>query len=304
MENKTDVNYLLHTEPHYFIKKMIKSESLQQALKDDGSQLTKEHISFRAILSVNDICIKHTYQQHYYFSDDIIDIMQNSNANNLDYFRLPSGSVFINNKIYLKSKDTWITGLLIVDNNSIPTEYALHLDLKPNNIGIYYFGVSDGCMIHGYVPNATDMVKEDFEKNENLYFVELYNFIHSTLNLLNIKNDDIISFNQDNTERNIKREKRKKATFPQKVKYVKLGGKTKAYTEAYRNAKNSMQYKTHVNGFFRTYKDDKYVNMQGKTQWIFPFVKGADLPERPELQLVKVSATEEFIEKIKSDNNG
>lgn len=302
-ENEYD--FMLQLEPYFFVKRLIKSNIQDNILQLNGKD-ESAYTTFQNLLSVYTNSFESGKTQVYNFSEELINLMKDSSQDDRKYFSLPFPCIFLNNKIYFEKENTWITGILIIDNNSQSILDTMKFKLKGDNIGMYYIGHTEGKMFHGVIPNFNSMLKDEgkFQCLGGIkpFYLKIYDLVYSIINLISVEHEDIITFVQDNSERNKKRIKREKETYPNKIKYIKLGGKTLRYAKAYSHAKTSSQFKSYVHGFFRTYKDDRYVNMQGKTQWIFPFVRGAELPERPELQLVKVSATEEFMESIKNGN--
>jgi len=292
-------------EPYFFIQDIVKVMSNHRVpLRAELDEKT-----FYKVVDVFDYVFTKGMKV-YNFSKELVELVKDSKLENYDYIKMPFPYFFINNKIYFEKHRTWLHGILVIDNNYMDVNFSKKYNLLQDNLSIFYIGFRKGETMHGFIPNFNNhilqheaefvdgglkIVKDPLKP----YYKDCYNFIYSLVNLLTTEHEDLVSFKQDNTERNIKREKKGKQPIPN-YRYIKLGGKTLAYAKAYSKAKSSVEFKTYVQGFFRTYKSDRYVNMQGKTQWIFPFVKGADLPERPELQLVKVSATNEFMERIRN----
>jgi hypothetical protein len=52
----------------------------------------------------------------------------------------------------------------------------------------------------------------------------------------------------------------------------------KKYALFYSTHRAEISHSFIVQGHYRTYKDDRFVNMKNKTIKIFPYIKGIDLP--------------------------
>lgn len=57
---------------------------------------------------------------------------------------------------------------------------------------------------------------------------------------------------------------------------IKVGKNVKRYLKEYEKAKRKCNFKESfiVRGYWRTYRNDRYVNKKGQTQWIPPYIKG------------------------------
>ena len=252
---------------------------------------------FDRVVNENDSCTVFELEK------DLLELLADTESTEFVYRPLPYPAVFINNDIMLGG--TLHRGLLAVDVNQIEldefpklkdTLVLISFDINKQNLSFSIMSLDNLDFDSDFKKDSSYVHKSKSQRN--LAFKNIIGFFNNLLWTLSYKNDDIEFIEYDHRESNKKREKRGKYPRPDFVKYLRLGGKTRIYTKAYLEAKNSLEYQSFVKGFFRHYRSDRYVNKQGDVDWIMPHIRGADLPERPEIRLVKISATDKLKEEL------
>ena len=256
-------------------------------------------------------------------SEDIKQLFIDTETEDFTYYPLPSPYLFINETFDFGDKK--IYGVLLVDNRQL-TE-RMYDEMPKEDISAFFIGSVDGQMTHYAYPkineflkrtksmeNISSIIKDMGMKNEKLFLENKNNLeiikkvcllSNVMSNILSSEHQDIIYVEQNNKERNKKRQKRGKPALPSNVRYIKLGGQSLVYASAYRKERQKQRFKSRVKGFPRTYKHHRYTKMRGVTTWILPFIRGVELPDRPELQLFRVSKSKDFDTKklIRGENN-
>jgi hypothetical protein len=218
--------------------------------------------------------------------------------NKITFKRLPFNDIFIDTLIDLGKLQ--ITGIHLLaatrlgkgtkfkiigaeegeDYDNISYFYFVKDKQKPEMI-YYEYGMilSDEDLEQKYRKD----IQQRIDEGEPISFDEAVNaaknikiFTMNFLDLLNNPEVEIVS-RKPNEERNIKRIGVGKQIIPTRH-FVVVKGKIKEYIEQMKTGKHfSYGHRFWVRGFFRTYEDDKFVNMKGKKKWVMPFLKGSGL---------------------------
>jgi len=103
--------------------------------------------------------------------------------------------------------------------------------------------------------------------------------VANLLNLINNDHKDIELIEIEvSDEHNKKRIKRGKESQRDKL-LIRLGGTLRLYAEHFQQHRNNISIHFLVRGHWREFKAPRYTQARGTKKWIYPFYKGADLPD-------------------------
>jgi len=248
-----------------------------------------------AIKHTNHICIQLDWvkQAHIFHVDENVTKLLSLTKNKIRFMHLPFNNLFIDCKINFGR--LCIEGIHLIACKPLEsTKFTVIEDGDYSNFHFFYF-ITDTQKLeakyfeYGMIETSDELetkFKEDIKtrcEEEEIDFGEAMNtsknvkiFIMNFLDLLNNPEVELVERKADE-ERNIKRASQGKWIIPTR-RFVVVKGKIKEYIEQMKTGKHfSYGHRFWVRGFFRTYEDDKFVNMKGKTKWVMPFLKGCGL---------------------------
>jgi len=213
--------------------------------------------------------------------------------NKIQFKPLPFNNIFIDTEIDLGRIKILGIHLQAVNPTGTGTTFKICEDQgeKYTNYSYFYLVKDKQHPKHIYwehgVIFSTDKLektfKEDLEKRvdvQGISFDEAMNasksariFVMNFLDLLNNPEVEIATRHTD-PDRNQKRRQAGKIPLPPR-RIITLKGKIKQYIDQMKTGKHfTYGHQFWVRGHFRTYTSDKYKAMNGKKQWILPFIKG------------------------------
>jgi len=212
--------------------------------------------------------------------------------NEVFYRNCPFDCCFINNKF--RFKDYIVLGVFVFN-------YSRYSDFIKTSIGIeedigilflsyrlgdegeyfHYYYLVDGCLVE-------DELKETLSKKEQKKVEALRSYVGNIVcNFIDFvtteKEYDLIEKPKDDLL-NKKRIRRGKSPHPNRV-YIRLNGKLKERADAFQKGMLKYSHRFLVRGFWRHYRNSRYINMQGKKQWVYPFWKGQGEIAKPQYKV-------------------
>lgn len=201
--------------------------------------------------------------------------------NKIFYRHSPLNCFFINHKF--KLFDHTVLGIFVFDygifSNEVRTSYGINEDL-----GILFLSHKEGdneeYFHYFYLENphlAKDKLREqcspeEYKKVEKMRQI-VKTYVCNLIDFMTEEKDYEMTNHPKDNIRNMKRIKRGKSPIPHRV-YIKLTGKLKLRAEAFESGMKKYSHKFLVRGFWRHFRSSRYVNVQGKKIWVYPFWKG------------------------------
>jgi hypothetical protein len=214
--------------------------------------------------------------------EDLLPIIEDTKPD-FSNLKMKYPAMFINQKIYIG--DNIINGFLVIDSESE------HFTNK------YTFNQKGGIRVLAVVLNTRDEYEfYMIEPLEDWKLGEAKRKHHScdskekkemrdiskrickiACNLINlIVNDtgdiDFVELSYSE-ERNIKRAKRNKPPMRDHT-ILRVGGTLKRYAQEYKKARNHINVRYHVGGFWRRFRSPRFVNKIGQKVWVMPHYRG------------------------------
>ena len=244
----------------------------------------KEFITQKAFIETGEIAFIIPEIRILNIDEDLLPIIQDTKPDYSD-LKMKYPVMFINQQI--KVENGIINGFLLVDYEQIERDHpelAWEKDETNTSIRILAIGIDlkhefEFYSVHPVVDDKIDDKKifiEDKEENKAMrkLSIKARELACNLLNLLVNDNKEIEYIDvKVSDEQNRKRHARGK--LPMKdTTTLRVGGFLKRYATEYKANRGSVHVRYHVGGFWRHYNSERYKEMKGQKQWIYPHYRG------------------------------